>query len=77
LLNGEEESWYRLFAGVLINSPKIEIWRVIVDLRLSHSINELTFHPRIAGVVQYSASGAMIPVKSSVMQIFQKNIQNM
>jgi hypothetical protein len=42
------------------------IWRVTVDLRVGHSIYELTFHPRNAGVVLFAVSGgaALINVKS-------------
>jgi hypothetical protein len=36
---------------------KLLIWRVIVDLRVGHSIYELTFHPRIAGAVLFAVSG--------------------
>jgi hypothetical protein len=33
------------------------IWRVIVDLRVGHSIYEVTFHPRNARVVLFVVSG--------------------
>jgi hypothetical protein len=32
------------------------IWRITVDLRVGHSIYELTFHPRNAGVALFAVS---------------------
>jgi hypothetical protein len=36
---------------------KLLIWRVTIDLRVGHSIYELTFHPRITGAVRFAVSG--------------------
>jgi hypothetical protein len=33
------------------------IWRVTLDLRVGHSIYELTFHPRNAGAALFAVSG--------------------
>jgi hypothetical protein len=41
----------------LSTRQKLLIWRVTVDLRVGHSIYELTFHPRFAGAGLFLVSG--------------------
>jgi hypothetical protein len=36
---------------------KLLTWRVTVDLKVGHSIYELTFHPKIVGAALFAVSG--------------------